>query len=152
MFKIGDKVKRVKYAGHLVIGKVYTVDAVSSYGRYIGVSEYHSPDNNTPFEAANFELVADANFNTTSAVVEWLNKLQWLHHNVTHILGFNTNIMILSTDFGDVNGTDNIAKYVNGQYNVHMQAKKVKRKESLLQELQEKEAEVAKLKAELEAI
>ena len=160
MFKVGDKVKRIVDVAPLRKGEIYTVSAVDEHG-FLGVEEYGCLGrlDDTPFDPINFEFVASSDLfkqhiinSAEDIVVEWLRKLQWLSNNDPHLEGFNTAKLALNNDFGDVYGAANVVSYVNTHYDNHMQAANAKRKESLLKELQEKEAEVAKLKAELEAL
>jgi hypothetical protein len=159
MFKVGDKVKRIVDVAPLRKGEIYTVSAVDEIG-FLGVAENYGCLGRldyTPFDPINFEFVASSepfkqHINEDEIVVEWLKKLQWLRQNDKHIYGLSSSEIALSTDFGDVYGAANVVSYVNTHYDNHMQAANAKRKESLLKELQEKEAEVAKLKAELEAL
>ena len=161
MFKVGDKVKRIVDITPLKKGEIYTVSAVEEDLWCIGVSEYVSINDATPFDMNNFEFVcfsgspfnlAKQPVNEDEIVVEWLRKLQYLHHNDIHLVGLDGHKLELTTDFGDVYGTENIAKFVDNRYDNYMQAAKAKRKESLLKELQEKEAEVVKLKEELASL
>lgn len=161
MFKVGDKVKRIVDVAPLRKGEIYTVSAVDEDLWCIGVSEYTPFNDATPFDMNNFEFIcssgsseqpSEQHINEDEIVVEWLRKLQWLRNNDPHFSGFNTAKLALVTDFGDVCGAVNVVNYVNDHYDAHMQAANAKRKASLLKELQEKEAEVAKLKAELASL
>ena len=159
MFKVGDKVKRIVDVAPLRKGEIYTVSAVDEIG-FIGVAENYGCLGRldyTPFDPINFEFVASSEpfkqpINEDEIVVEWLKKLQWLRQNDTYLANFNAANLVLVTDFGDVCGAANVVSTVNVRYDNYMQAPNAKRKKSLLEELQEKEAEVAKLKAELEAL
>ena len=159
MFKVGDKVKRIVDVAPLKKGEIYTVSAVDEIG-FIGVAENYGCLGRldyTPFDPINFEFVASSepfkqHINEEDIVVEWLNKLQWLYKNDRHFSVIYIKDMEIATDFGTVSGAANVVSYVNTHYDAHMQAANAKRKESLLKELQEKEAEVAKLKAELASL
>ena len=155
MFKVGDKVKRIVDNAPLKKGKIYTVSAVDDHG-FLGVEEYTSLNDETPFDVGNFEFIcsggSSVSTNEDETVVEWLKKFQWLRNNDSHLAGLHFAELALVTDFGDVYGADNVVSYVNTHYDNHMQAANIKRKESLLKELQEKEAEVSKLKAELASL
>jgi hypothetical protein len=159
MFKVGDKVKRIVDVAPLKKGEIYTVSAVDEHG-FLGVAEHYGCLGRldyTPFDPINFEFVASSepfkqHINEDEIVVEWLKKLQYLHHNDIHFVGLDGHKLELTTDFGDVYGAENIAKFVDNRYDNYMQATNAKRKESLLKELQEKEAEVSKLKAELASL
>jgi len=161
MFKVGDKVKRIVDVAPLKKGANYTVSAVDEDLWCIGVSEYAASNDATPFDINNFQFICSSGSSEQSfkqhihedeIVEDWLKKLQWLRNNDQHLSGLHPAELVLVTDFGDVCGADNVADYVNDQYDARMQVANAKRKEILLEELQEKEAEVAKLKAELASL
>jgi hypothetical protein len=102
-FAVGDKVRRVNYAGVLEVGGVYTVSNVSIKG-CIGVEEYTSEDGDkTPFDVANFELVSkspETSDKSESDIVKaWFDKVKYVTRDFPWYLDQN---LILSDMGGGI--------------------------------------------------
>ena len=154
-FAVGDKVRRVKYAGVLEIGEVYTVSNVSIKG-FVGVEEFTSEDGDkTPFDVANFELVASSETSDKSESSEtsesdivkvWFDKLVWLYDNSPITIGCNLNVYM---EDGDYLTNQESVDFVINSYAAYQNKAKQKEKQSLLDKKKALELELAQINEQL---
>jgi hypothetical protein len=148
-FAVGDKVRRVNYAGLLEIGGVYTVSNVSIKG-LIGVKEFTSEDGDkTPFDVTNFDLVSKssgASEKSESDIVKaWFDKLNWLDRN-TPIATFGG---FLSNEIDEMNDLSDCIDFVINSYDAYQNKAKQKEKQELLDKKKALEVELAEINKQL---
>jgi hypothetical protein len=148
-FAVGDKVRRVDYAGLLEIGKVYTVSNVSIKG-LIGVEEFTSEDGDkTPFDVNNFDLVSNSSGvsdkSESDIVKAWFDKLKWLDGNtpIAAFGGFLTNEMDVMNDISDC------VDFVINSYDAYRNEAKQKEKQELIDKKKALEVELAEINKQL---
>ena len=147
-FAVGDKVRRIRYAGDLELGKVYTVSNVSIAG-FIGVKEWQDHNDKTPFDVTNFELVpySDIPDKSESEIVKaWFDKLKWLDDNtpIAAFEGFVTNEVNIQNNASDC------IDFVINSYEAYQNKAKQKEKQSLLDKKAELEVQLAEINKQLD--
>lgn len=146
-FEVGDKVRRIRCAGELELGNVYTVSNVSIKG-FIGVKEWQEHDDKALFDVSNFELVphSDMPDKSESEIVKaWFDKLKWLHLH-THIVG--TDVKVITEDGYDLLGKASVDFVINS-YEAYQAKAKQKEKQSLLDKKKALELELAQINEQL---
>ena len=85
-------------------------------------------------------------------VVEWLDKLVYVSANdytVTDMLYLNKDGAVLTTDFSDICGSNNIYTFITNRYELLQQEAKHKKNNELMERKAKLEAELAEVNKEL---
>lgn len=147
-FEVGDKVRRIRYAGDLELGKVYTVSNVSITG-FIGVKEWQDHDDKTPFDVINFELVpySDVPDKSESEIVKaWIHKLWWLNDNTEVYVPYNINVEM---EDGTILRNEESVDFVINSYEAYRNKAKQKEKQELLDKKAALELQLAQINEQL---
>ncbi len=156
-FAVGDKVRRVNYAGLLEIGGVYTVSNVSIKG-LIGVKEFTSEyGDKTPFDVTNFELVSklpetseksEASDSSESDIVKaWFDKVKYVtRDNSPYYVDYA--LVISDMGAGMWIQEETIDMIIN-VYDEHKRQEKEHNKRSLLDKKADLELQLAEINKQL---
>jgi hypothetical protein len=149
-FRVDDKVRRLyyNYGDDMLVGNVYTVDAVNESGSLIGVRECYSPTGQAHFDARNFELVepeASPAKSEAEIVKAWFDKLKWLDDN-TQIATFGG---FLSNEMEDTYNLEDSVDFVINSYEAYQSEAKQKAKQELLDKKAKLELELAQINEQL---
>jgi hypothetical protein len=151
-FQVGDKVRRLYfgYGDTILVGNVYTVDAVNESGSFIGLSEYYSSKEHTPFDASNFELVDSevSSAKEESEIVKaWFDKMEWLLDNTPIKLYTNLELII---ENGESLYNVDCVDFVINSYEAYQNKAKQQQKQLLLDKKKALELELAQINEQLE--
>ncbi len=148
-FAVGDKVRRIRYAGDLELGKVYTVSNVSITG-FIGVKEWQDHDDKTPFDVINFELVpySDVPDKSESEIVKaWFEKVRYVtREDSPYYVDYS--LVISDMSAGMWRQEEAIDMIIN-VYDEHKRQEKEHNKQSLLDKKTALELELAQINEQL---
>ena len=153
----------------LIGNKTFTVKRVDSDGKVIDLVEFRRDDLEIDYwfdadEMDYFDMVVDlrdvikANNIRPDAdiVVEWLEKLQYVVDN-DNTVGYglmldNDDVIMLSTDFGDITGANSVYNFITNRYDLLQQEAKYKKNNELMERKAKLEAELAEVDKQLSEV